>query len=780
MAKCKPGDLQYTLERLDILPADRILPHETVKESGVYSLREEMNRLDSVLRKKMSPLPIMVTPHDDRFVILDGHHRYSALETYGCPYVLAYVVGEGELAALRGWDAIVCAMGDDYGIETVFEQTIEDLSRRDTDEYAGGIKVTLKKAQGVPFDKLQEMVLTDPKISFAVYDRDGISWWLEKEDGGALSLDERIQFMKDFDEALEEQSGYALGQEGALLFTADTSSYSDFTSRDDARFLVVRSRFTLDEVKAIAGGSKLCPKKTTRFIFELRPFVKIPLAILSNHADEQVVRREKMRRFIHEHCIARYYAEPIHNLMDVNRKLDISNEFLGRENMARLKEELEKDPYRQWAREWCPDDGRVTAVPGPIGFSRQGTGFGVALVGHRSGDFSELYRRTTAGIKWVLDPEGSEETRTYRAFLIGGSASLAMETALLSAVPPDGGVLHIVAGAFGNRWKDIADSHGMRSDVVTIRPGGKVDENIRKSIEKKLKTGLFDAVTVVHNETSTGTVYPVDELYEIVAEAERRLNKDILYLVDAATSFGGMPIPALRHIDFLVVSTEKCLAVPPGVSALVVSPKGIVKNQDIEAAANRTMGFSTSLSRINRYHLQGQTLTTPAIPQIVMTLQALLSISGYLTVDGRVRCGEGLDKRYARFRELAELVRRWGQALGMEPLAEDPRYYSSTVTALRVTKLPVSADAVAEKALRLKNMEISAGHRQLTDENGRKIEIIRIPTMGDMTREDLEDILASLTDVIASMIDDPGLTGVTQKEKDEYMRMIQKARGIIA
>lgn len=125
MADFKLGDLGYTLERLQILPVDKIFPHEATKDMEIYSIREAMNRRDGVLKKKMSPLPIMVAQRDDEsYVILDGHHRCGALRSHGCSYVLVYIV-EKESTDLKGWDEVVCAVGGDFDLKTIFDQTID-------------------------------------------------------------------------------------------------------------------------------------------------------------------------------------------------------------------------------------------------------------------------------------------------------------------------------------------------------------------------------------------------------------------------------------------------------------------------------------------------------------------------------------------------------------------------------------------------------------------------------------------------------------------------------
>ena len=780
MPTYKPGDRNYTLSRLHILPIENVFPHEAVRETTIYSIMESMNRFNPHLRKKMSPLPVMVTKRDDgKYVILDGMHRYGAILKADCKHILAYVAGEDEFR-IKGWDEIVTIPGE-LDLQTTFEQTISDLAELTEDEYAGGITVVLKKEKGHDISSLQEKV-ENGEISFAVLDKNDVSWWIEKEDGSELNLYEKVQFMKDFDEALEEITGFIQGNTSALNFTADDASANDFYSSEQNKAIVIRTRFKKTEVLDIAGEEKLCPKKTTRCIFNLRPFVQVPMTLLKDRLASGKEKRKEMLKFIDDHCGARFYPEPTYNLMDVNKKLDISSSYLGRKNMEAISEEISNDPYRKnWALEWAPKDTYITAVPGPTGFAYHGATVDIStpIVGHRSPAFAELYRKTTEGIKWVINQEGSEQTRTYDAYLIGGSASLAMEIALLSSVPPKGGVLHIIAGAFGHRWESIAEGHKMGREIVQIKPGHAISSEKYDEIKERLKTGLYDAVTVVHNETSTGTVYPIDKIYKVIAETEREINKDILYLVDAATSFAGMPIPGLSNIDFLVISTEKCLGVPPGVSALVVSPKGFKKNFEIEYSTARPLGFSTRLSKIHEYHLKNQTLTTPAITQIIMTLNALHSISGYITADGRVRPGEGISGRFDRFAYLSKKVREWGNSLGMVPLAKEEDHFSNSVTALVIKDLPVTGDNITDRCLRFKDMEISAGHRQLVDEDGEKIDMLRIPTMGAMEKTDLMEILENITDVIDDYFKDPAL-GLSKKDQSSVVMKLANARRITA
>lgn len=779
------GSLEYALGCLQLIEMEKVYPHEATKKPQVFSLMASMNRIDPEIGKRMSPIPIMVRSYENpdsgstEYVVLDGMHRYAAMSERGCQYAFCHVIDDADIQSgdcvLGGWHEIVSipADGHTFLLDQVFEYALEDLSELVEGELAKCTAVI----ERIPFDTMGEAVeamreatapLPDGTFDrpFAVIDGSGGAWVLKKEDSTHFTLHEAIQAQIDFDEALETSlmenlQDHALSR---LSFVSEFTSTSDFSStlvsgaRDS--LLVIRPSFRPYDIVEVARQRILVPKKTTRHEFPIRIFVQIPVRFLDPGWMKLDERNKSMHAFISETYQPRFYPEPIFNFKDVIKASDVSSLRREDSQTQHLREILSGPLFRSWAHEWAPRDDYAVAVPGPVGFVDHSMALGLEsyMVGHRSEDFSRLHNQVVDAVRWVLQPDGGDLHRNIFPYIIGAPASQAMAVAALAAVRPGKRILHIVAGAFGHRWKAITDSYDIDSQCVHVSPGHDISEDALTQINSLLSTGEYDAVSMIHNETSTGCLYDPKKVYRVVAEAEQGTNKDILFLVDACSSIGGLDISdiGLKDVDLLVLSTEKCLAVPPGISLLVGNSRAYLRASEIETKEKRRMGFMTSLTRIHEAWLNGQTVATPAIPQIYMTLTAFLNISGYITRDNRAIFGEGLHNRYHRYATLAELTRQWGARIGMQLFSENLSLASSTVTALRTEGIhpAIQARDVVGILSDEFGVELSAGHRHLVDETGKQIQLLRFAHMGAMTMQDQKDLLFKVTKAVALLLKD--------------------------
>jgi aspartate aminotransferase-like enzyme len=117
--------------------------------------------------------------------------------------------------------------------------------------------------------------------------------------------------------------------------------------------------------------------------------------------------------------------------------------------------------------------------------------------------------------------------------------------------------LNVACGAFSERWHDITVQNGKKAELLPYEWGKAANA---RDIEKRLEGGGFDAVTVVHNETSTGVMNPLEE----IAEAVKKF-PSVSLLVDAVSSMGGVKIEVDRlGIDVCLASAQKALGLPPG------------------------------------------------------------------------------------------------------------------------------------------------------------------------------------------------------------------------
>ena len=185
------------------------------------------------------------------------------------------------------------------------------------------------------------------------------------------------------------------------------------------------------------------------------------------------------------------------------------------------------------------------------------------VIGHRGAEMQELVRDIVPRARALFG------TRTHEIFLTACSATGLWEAAIRNCVARR--VLVPVCGSFSERFYEVALACGVEADPLHVEWGRAVPA---QAVADMLATGRYDAVALVHNETSTGVVNPLAE----IAEAVRR-QSDVLLLVDAVSSLGGVPVEVDRNgIDVCLASVQKCLALPPGFSVCAVSPLALERS----------------------------------------------------------------------------------------------------------------------------------------------------------------------------------------------------------
>ncbi len=329
------------------------------------------------------------------------------------------------------------------------------------------------------------------------------------------------------------------------------------------------------------------------------------------------------------------------------------------------------------------------------------------MIGHRSKEFSELYDSVIPKVKKVLYTEN-------KVFLSTSSATGLMEGAIRNCVKER--ALNLVCGAFSKRWHQITKANGKEADVVEVEWGKAI---LPEMVRDALKTGKYDAVTFVHNETSTGVMNPIYEIAEVMKEFP-----DVSFLVDAVSSMVGVKIEVDRlGIDVCLAGVQKAFALPPGLALCSVSEKALKKAESIP---NRGyyFDFLTFLKYDQDKH---QTPTTPII-SIIFALDKQLDRF----------FEEGLENRFARHLEMANYVRDWTrQYFAFFP---DEKYLSNTLTAIKNTRGISVADL--NKELGKRGAMISNGYGKLKEQS------FRIAHMGDLTLDDMKWLLSQINEIL--------------------------------
>lgn len=333
------------------------------------------------------------------------------------------------------------------------------------------------------------------------------------------------------------------------------------------------------------------------------------------------------------------------------------------------------------------------------------------MIGHRSKDATQLQRSISDKIRKLMYTENM-------ILLSTSSGSGLMEGAVRSCTAKRAAVFSI--GAFGDRWYKMCTANRVPADKFSAEPGQATDP---QQVDEVLSTGLYDVITITHNETATGVANPLEELSAVI-----RKYPDVIWLVDAVSSLGGDRIEVDRlGIDICITSTQKCIGLPPGMSFCSFSKKALEHAKTVE---HRGLYFDfVELARF----IEEKPYQYPSTP----------SLSHMYALDYQLDCilEEGLDNRFARHARMAERVREW--ALANYALYSDPAHLSQTVTCITNTK----GFSVAELNQRLGECgySISNGYGKLKDIT------FRIAHMADTTMEELEDLLQTIDRVVKEM-----------------------------
>ena len=301
------------------------------------------------------------------------------------------------------------------------------------------------------------------------------------------------------------------------------------------------------------------------------------------------------------------------------------------------------------------------------------------------------------------------------SFAVSGTGTAGMETAVANTVQPDARAVVVVNGYFGDRLAGLLESYGARVTRVNGAWGHACDP---AAVEAALETGRVDILGVVHAETSTGVLNPVQDVLALAR------NAGALTLVDAVTSLGGIPLRTGDWgVDVCYSCSQKGLGAPSGLAPISFSPRA----RSI-AVPSRSFYFDRAL--LEQYWLQRKYHHTISAPLIYALREALIVIEE-----------EGLDARWTRHEKNHLALVAGLEALGLE-LLPGPADRLWTLNAIRVPQ-GVDEAAVRRRLLEAFNIEIGAGLGPLA---GR---IWRVGLMGSgSTMENVRLFLGALEEVL--------------------------------
>lgn len=352
-------------------------------------------------------------------------------------------------------------------------------------------------------------------------------------------------------------------------------------------------------------------------------------------------------------------------------------------------------------------------IPGPVEVSAKTfAAFCSPMIGHRGQGFKDLYAKMQPQLQSLLFTK-------QLVYLSTSSAWGVMEGALRNLVAKK--VLCCMCGAFSDKWLDVARRCGKSAEGLQVDWGSPIRA---EAIDAKLATGEFDALTLIHNETSTGTMSSLNDI-----AALKRKYPEVMFIVDAVSSMTATKIAFDElGIDVLLAGTQKAFAMPPGLTVFTCSPSALVK-----AAGQKDRGYYFDFVEFQKNAVENMTPSTPSISHIYALASKLEDIFA-----------EGLQDRFARHLALAERTRAWAAGHGFL-LFPETGFESPTLTCISNgarTGGRVIDVAKFQKLVKDRGFLIDGGYGKI------KGTTFRISNMGDETEATMQTLYAAMDDSI--------------------------------
>jgi alanine-glyoxylate transaminase/serine-glyoxylate transaminase/serine-pyruvate transaminase len=320
-------------------------------------------------------------------------------------------------------------------------------------------------------------------------------------------------------------------------------------------------------------------------------------------------------------------------------------------------------------------------IPGPTNVpERVLQAMNRAVLDHRGAEFAKLGAEVLEGMRPIFQTAGP-------VVIYPASGTGAWEAALVNTLSPGDRVLLFETGHFSQLWRQIAEKFGIQVDYVPgnwRRGASAAEAEARLGADREHN---IKAVLVVHNETSTGVTSRIPEIRRAMNQARH----PALLMVDTISSLASIDY---RHdeweVDVTIAGSQKGMMLPPGMSFNALSEKALVANRS--ARLPRSYWDWQEMLKPNRSGFFPYTPPT----NLLYGLQEAL----------RMLQEEGLPNVFRRHERHAEATRAAVRAWGLEIVCEEPREYSSSLTAVF---MPEGHDADKLRAVILENFDMSLG-----------------------------------------------------------------------
>jgi len=358
---------------------------------------------------------------------------------------------------------------------------------------------------------------------------------------------------------------------------------------------------------------------------------------------------------------------------------------------------------------------RLLLGPGPSNVDpRVMRAMGAPIIGHLDPEFLKVMDETKQLLQYTF------QTENYLTLPVSGTGSAGMEAAMYNAVEPGDRVLACVNGYFGERMCDMVQR--CRGELVRLdAPWGQIVDP--DEVRAALQRGRFKVVFIVHAETSTGVMQPLEEISKLARE------HGALLMVDTVTSLGGCPVKVDEwQLDVVYSGTQKCLSCPPGLAPITFSSRA---EEALSARKSEVQSWYLDMAMVRRYWGNERFYHHTAPINMCYALREAL----------RLIYDEGLEARWQRHALNSRALMAGLAAMGIQPFAQEG-YRLPSLNAVRVPD-GVRDAKVRARLLRDYSIEIGGGLGAL------KGQIWRIGLMGhNSTPQTVFTFLGALESVL--------------------------------
>ncbi|MBI4798557.1 MAG: alanine--glyoxylate aminotransferase family protein [Desulfarculus sp.] len=289
---------------------------------------------------------------------------------------------------------------------------------------------------------------------------------------------------------------------------------------------------------------------------------------------------------------------------------------------------------------------RLLMGPGPSNVSyRVLRAMSTPLVGHLDPEFMAIMDQVCQMLRDLF------QTQNQMTFPVSGTGSAGLEAALVNLLEPGDTAVVCVHGVFGQRLTEVASRCGASVVKVEAPWGQPID--VQQLIETLQKNPHAKLCAIVHAETSTGVLQPLEELGAYLK------GRDTLLVVDTVTSLGGVPVEVDKWgIDVCYSGTQKCLSVPPGCAPITFSPKAL---EAVSRRKHKVQSWYLDVTLLQKYwgteRLYHHTAPISMIYGLYEGLRIILE--------------EGLQARFARHRDMSDRLAQGLAGRGFTFLAQE-------------------------------------------------------------------------------------------------------------